>query len=290
MAVPKPDLIVVGDVRADVSVAANALARGGDVHGDVRIRPGGGGANAAVWAARRGARVRLCGRVGDDILGRLLMEALRDRGVDAALSIDARARTGAILVVRHGGERSMAADRGANATLSPDDLPARLVAGAVLVSGYLLYDPRSEPAAVAALARAEAEFVAIDVASWPLLEAHGRERFHSDARGANLLLANGREAEALTGLPPVEAARSLVERYRWVCVKLGAEGAVMATRDRMFTASAPPIEEVDTTGAGDAFDGVLLGGLSRGAGQEWALQEACSAGATAAASAETWPD
>jgi len=220
----------------------------------------------------------------------MLSEALRESGVSALLVIRADARTGAVLVVREGGERSMVADRGANARLSAEDLPDRLPAGAVLVSGYLLYDPRSESAAVAALARAEAEFVAIDVASWPLLEAYGSEHFRASAQGANFLLANAREAEVLTGRPPVEAARALAVRYRWVCVKLGAEGAVLATADRLFTAPAPGVDEVDTTGAGDAFDGVLLAELSKGADPEIALREACEAGAKAAASAETWPE
>ncbi|MBA3728956.1 MAG: hypothetical protein H0W94_07145 [Actinobacteria bacterium] len=53
-----PTLIVVGDVMLDVSVAADRLVTGGDVHGDVRVSPGGSGANAAAWAAA-GARVRL---------------------------------------------------------------------------------------------------------------------------------------------------------------------------------------------------------------------------------------
>ena len=285
----KHDLTVVGDVMADVSVASETLARGGDVHGEVRIQPGGGGANAAVWAAHAGANVVLFGCVGDDLIGRTLFLALQERGVNPSLAIRADARTGVMLVVREGGERSMVADRGANARLSAEDLPHRLGARAVLVSGYLLYDPRSESAAVAALARAEAEFVAIDVSSWPLLEAYGIERFHASARGANFLLANGREAEVLTGRPPVEAARALALRYERVFVKLGAEGAVLATNDRVFTASAHHIDEVDATGAGDAFDGVLLAELVEGADAESALRAACEAGAKAASRPETWP-
>src|SRR2546427_3408277 len=157
----------------DVSVEAGALATGGDMHGEVRIRPAGGGANAAVWAAQEGARVRLHGRVGDDLPGRLVAQALADRGVEAVLTVDPQARTGAMLVVRQGGERSMVADRGANGRLSTEDLPQRLRAEAVLVSGYLLFHPGSEAAAIAALARSEAPFVAIDASSWPLLEAYG---------------------------------------------------------------------------------------------------------------------
>jgi sugar/nucleoside kinase (ribokinase family) len=285
----RPDLIVVGDVMVDVAVAAGQLSKGGDVHGEVRIRPGGAGANAAVWAASTGAQVTFYGRVGEDLAGRLLRSALAARGVDATLSIDAGSRTGAMLVVQEGGERSMVADRGANARLSPDDLPRRLVAGAVLVSGYLFFDPGSEAAAVAALARSEASVVAVDAASWPLLEAYGRDRFLGATREATLLLANAREAETLTAMPGIDAARVLAQRYTMACVKLEAEGAVLATEGRLLAAASPAVESIDPTGAGDAFDGVLLAGLSRRTNSESALQAACEAGARAAASADTWP-
>src|SRR5438105_2104610 len=161
----------------DVTVDAGALASGGDVHGEVRLRPGGGGANAAAWAAAAGATVRLYGRVGDDLAGRLARESLEARGVDARLAVDPSARTGAMLVVRDGRDRSMVADRGANARLAPDDLPGVLEAGAVLVSGYLLFDPGSEDAAVAALRRSASRWTAVDAASWPLIESMGRHRF-----------------------------------------------------------------------------------------------------------------
>src|SRR5262249_6039281 len=98
---PGPDLVVVGDVMLDVSVASSALARGGDVHGEVRIRPGGSAANAAAWAAAAGVRVALYGAVGDDPAGRLLGEALEAASVEARLRVVPGARTGAMLVV-HG--------------------------------------------------------------------------------------------------------------------------------------------------------------------------------------------
>jgi ribokinase len=283
------DVIVVGDVMADVAVVASDLATGGDVHGEVRIRPGGAGANAAVWAAAAGARVQLYGRVGLDLTGNLLQAALRQQDVEAVLAMDPESRTGAMLVVRDGEERSMVADRGANARLSPTDLPDALVASAVFVSGYLFFHPTSEVAAVAAMARAEATTVAVDAASWPLLEAYGPERFLEATREATLLFANAREAETLTGWLGMDAVKALADRYPRACVKLGPEGAVLATEGRMIRAAAVPVAYVDPTGAGDAFDGVLLAGLSRGTDPESALQEACEAGARAAASAGTWP-
>ena len=273
----------------DVGVAAGELARGGDIHGEVRLRPGGSAANAAVWAASAGARVRLYGRVGDDLPGRLLARALEERGVEPTLVVDPSQRTGAVLSVREPGERSMVADRGANARLSPEDLPDRLQADAVLVSGYLLFHPGSEPAARVALGRAEAGHVAVDAASWPLIRDYGPGRFLEATAPATLLLANEREAEALGGAPGEDGVPTLLGSYTCVAVKMGARGALIASGDGMEQIGSPAVDEVDPTGAGDAFDGVLLATMARGSAMAEAARAACEAGARAAASPDPWP-
>lgn len=274
----------------DVAVDAGELARGGDVHGEVVVRAGGSATNAAVWAAAEGARVRLHGKVGDDLAGRLVRQAAEDRGVEPELAVDSKARTGAVLVAREAWERSMVADRGANARLSPDDLPDHLEGVCVLVSGYLLFHPGSEAAAVAALGRARAEHVAVEAASWPLLREYGPGRFLDAAGPATVLLANGREAETLAGPDPEQAATRLAERFRLVVVKLGPEGVVVATGDGVERIPVTPVQEVDPTGAGDAFDGVLLAALALGAPLREAVERACRAGALAAGSASSWPE
>jgi sugar/nucleoside kinase (ribokinase family) len=285
----RPDLIVVGDVMVDVAVAAPALVRGGDVHGDVRLRPGGSGANAAVWAAAAGARVTLFGRVGDDIAGRLLSQAVRGHGVDTRLAVDPDVRTGSVLTVLEAGERSMAADRGANARLEPDDVPSTLEAGALLVSGYLMLHESSRPAAEAALARAGAEHIAVDAASWPLITDMGVDRFLSAAAPATVLLANEEEARTLAGGTPQDAAGDLAGRFAWVVVKLGAQGALSARDGTVTQVPSPVVSESDATGAGDAFDGVLLARLALGDPPDEALGKATEAGARVAAGMDPWP-
>jgi sugar/nucleoside kinase (ribokinase family) len=283
------DLLAVGDLMIDVRVQTGALARGGDVHGRVLVQPGGSAANAAVWGAWAGARTGLYGRIGDDVGGRVLREALVERGVEPHLAVDAEAATGTMLVVHEAGERSMVADRGANARLLPEDLPEALRAGAVLVSGYLLLQEDSRPAALAALLRAEAGSVAVDPASWPLVEAFGAERFLRETEPANAILANELEARALTGREGEAAARALAERYAIAVVKLGARGALVCAGGEVLEEPADPVAEIDPTGAGDAFDGVFLASLARGAGLREALRAACHAGAVQVSSARSWP-
>lgn len=287
---PRPDVIVVGDVMLDVSVEAGELERGGDVHGQVTVRPGGGGANAAVWAAHAGAQVRFHGKVGNDAPGRILAEALGERGVDVALAEDAEVSTGSILVVHQEGKRSMVADRGANARLTPADLPERLDAGAVLISGYLLFHPGSEGAARAGLDRADAAHVAVDAASWPLIRDYGIDRFVEATSAATMLLANEDEAHTLGPGSPEEAARHLSAAYRHVVVKLDGGGALLGAAGEVTRVAGPHVRPIDPTGAGDAFAGALLAALVSGGELAGALARGAEAAATVAGRGEMWPD
>jgi len=284
------DLVCVGDVMLDIRVDANALKRGGDVHGRVLMQPGGTSANAAVWASWAGASTRVIGRIGDDLQGKTVRGALQERRVEATLVIDAQAPTGTMLVVHESGERSMVADRGANALLKRADLPPTIDAAAVLVSGYLLLQEPGHDAAIAALERSRGELVGVEAASWPLVEAFGADRFFEETTRASAVFANDREVEVLTGRTGPEAAAVLGARYRVAAVKMDGRGAALCVDGDVIVQPAEAIEEIDPTGAGDAFDGVLLACLRRGDAPQEALARACHAGALVAASAQAWPE
>jgi ribokinase len=278
-----PDLVVVGDLMLDVRVVAPALATGGDVAGSVRVRPGGGGANAAAWAASEGARVLLHGTVGNDPAGRLLGEGLRERGVRMRVRRSFDRPTGTMLVVSEAGDRSMVSDRGANARLDRHLTPTARQARGLLLSAYALFDPDSEASAHSILATTASELIAVDAASWPLLRAYGPARFLDDTSRATMLLVNEREAEAF-------GPEDLTRRYRDVVVKLGGGGARHGRAGRWRSVAAPAVGDLrDTTGAGDAFAGVLLARLVRGQDVRRALVAACAAGAEVARTGESWP-
>ncbi len=278
------DVVAVGDVMVDVRIPAKAVAEG-HVLGVVRMHAGGSAANAAAWATAAGARSGVVGRVGDDLSGRALRRELEERGIRASLAVDADLPTGCVLAF---GERIIA-ERGANARLAPDDLPSSLGTPAVLVSGYILLQAGSEAAGLAALERASGPWIAVDAASVRLLRGYGRDAFREATERATVLLLNDEEAFALTNSEPEQAARTLADRYRLVCVKRGAVGAVASFEGTFLHAEPPTAECGDGTGAGDAFAGALLAALVRGASPQTALEAACGAGAAAVASTGVWP-
>jgi sugar/nucleoside kinase (ribokinase family) len=244
------------------------------VHGRIELRAGGSAVNAALAAARLGAGAAVVGRVGADAAGRLVADSLREAGVDALLARDGEAPTGCVIVV---GGSSIVADPGASLRLSPDDLPERLDAGAVLVSGYSLLQAGPEAAARAAFERSRTEWLAVDAASSRLVAAFGVDRFFEATGRVGVLLVNEEEAEALTGLEAEAAARTLASRYRVVCVKRGSSGALAASGGEVVHASVQSIDGLDTLGAGDAFAGGFLLSLSRGAELSEALRTGCDA-------------
>jgi ribokinase len=266
------DLIAVGDVMLDGTLPAPIA--GGRVHGRIELRAGGSAANAAIAAARLGASAAVVGRVGADPAGRLVADALAAAGVEALLARDVEARTGCVVVV---GGTSIVADPGASARLAPDDLPASLEAGAVLVSGYSLLQPGPEAAARAALERARTDWLAVDAASARLVASFGVDRFLEATATASVLLANADEARTLTGLEAADAARALARRYRVVCVKLGRTGAIAASGEDVVQVEVQPVDRIDTLGAGDAFAGGFLLSLTRGVDLAAALRAGCDA-------------
>jgi sugar/nucleoside kinase (ribokinase family) len=254
--------LAVGDLMIDVVVAG----RGHDAI--ARLAPGGTAANTAAWAASLGAKATALGAVGDDAASRLLRNELVRRGVETMFVVDPTNPTGTFVVA----DGELHVDRGANATLDPSGLPPLPAADAVLVSGYL------PPAALTvALAQARGDWVLLDAGALSSLP-----------EGGTAVVANERQARALTGAEPEAALGQLAERYRLACVTLGARGAIAVLDGRLERAEPTDRALQEAPGAGDAFAAALLVTLTRGGTLAEALVEGCRCGA-AAAGMPGWP-
>ena len=253
------DLICVGDVMLDVRVDAGELARGGDVHGRVGLQPGGTSANAAVWAAASGATARVHGRVGADLVGDGSSHGARGPGCRGSARRATRAHPPGRCssCSRRGSVRWWPTGERTRGS-SPADLPAELEAGAVLVSGYLLLQDGAREAGVEAIRRSRAAWVAVEAASWPLVEAVGPRDSTTSPSGATVVLANEREAAV------ADLGRT---RRRGARARRALPGGVRSNEEppepcwcwteRSTRRCRRAVEERDPTGAGDAFDGVL---------------------------------
>jgi sugar/nucleoside kinase (ribokinase family) len=256
-------VVVVGDLMTDtVARASLPLARGSDTPATVTMHGGGSGANIAAWLAVDGAEVAFVGRRGADIAGRNRDMELMGYGVDARLVMDPERPTGTcVVMVTHKGDHTMLSDPGANAALSPDDLPQDLFTpgGHLHVSGYTLLNAGSRQAALAALSHADRAgmSISVDGASSAPLERAGAEPFLQLTNGTTLLFVNAEQGRVLTGRDdPGQAARVLNAWYPQVVMKLGADGAMMYAGGRPDPIRVPsqPVERItDGTGAGDAF-------------------------------------
>jgi len=279
--------VVVGDVMTDVVARVDdPLALGSDTAANVVTRQGGAGANVAAWLAERGLPVVLVGRVGDDPFGREAAQTLARGGVRTALAVDPVRPTGTcVVLVGSDGERTMLPDAGSNSALTPADLPAAVLAGAVHlhVSGYTLLNPGSREAGLAAVAAARAAGVpvSVDPASAAPLEAVGGKEFLRLTEDVGLAFCTMDEAEVLVGTrDPGDAAARLTATYEQVVLRLGAAGARWSSADDPAGHRVPqcpcPDGVVDSTGAGDAFAAGYLAASLRGAAVPDALAAGCA--------------
>ena len=281
-------VLVIGDVMTDLIVQPEGpIVQGSDRRATIRSRPGGSGANQAVWLGAMGAEVLFAARVG--IADQPMYENyFRGLGVIPALGADNTLPSGVLVTLLDpDGERSFLTDRGANLHLCAEDLPPTLLdgVGMVMVSGYSFFaaTPRHAVQALLAAARSRGIGVAIDPASIGFLEEVGAAEFLRWTSGADWLFANDSEAETLCGAVGFEPQmRLLGEHFRNVVIKRGRYGAALGGKNGLRLAlPAPVVPVVDSTGAGDAFAAGFVAAHLGGAEPADALARAIVAGAEA---------
>lgn len=265
-----PSVLTIGDINADVIALLDCYPRKGSegLARHVELHVGGSAANTALVLARFGVDVAFLGRTGDDFVAQYVLRKLADAGVDTSLiQHDPEEMTGLMfIVVTPDGERTILGYRGANARLAPVPFERLAPLGLrwVHVSGYTLLEdvPRKAVFTILEEASRWGITVSLDVGVCTAYQVPGH--VEEILRYVDVLLPSLEEARALTGREaPREALLAFIEKgVGTVAIKLGGEGCLVGDEKGAFEVPALPVEVVDTTGAGDAFDaGFILGRL-----------------------------
>lgn len=275
-------VVSTGSVIVDFAIRIPELPpRGGDVLGRDVTREPGGGFNLLAATARYGTECFYGGIVGDGPNGRLVTAALTTEGIGHLPPNGSGVDTGTcVTLVEPDGERTFVTATGAEAALTSallDALP--LEAGDVLaVSGYELAYPESGLVLAEWVSRLPSG-ITVSFDPGPLLESIPVGELAPVLARCDILTLNQREARLFASSPHASGAalaRSVLstaphdpDHRRAVVVREGASGCVIAggeLDERIEEVTAPVVDAVDTTGAGDAHAGVLLAALLGGAG------------------------
>lgn len=252
---------------------------------------GGDTSNAAIAAARQGARVGYLSAVGDDVYGRMLRELWTREGVDhSGVRTDAEAFT-AVYFVNHDarGHHFSFFRRGSAASrMRPQDLPAERIAAARVLHLSGISAAISDSAcdtcfAAVEIARKAGVQVSFDtnlrLKLWPIARARAVMR---ELIGlSDICLPSLEDIAAISGLEDPDALVDYCHALgaRTVVLKLGAQGALASDGSRRFRVDPFPCQPVDATGAGDTFGGALLARLVAGDALEPAARHAAAAAA-----------
>ncbi|HHX45556.1 MAG TPA: sugar kinase [Chloroflexi bacterium] len=279
------DLLIVGELSVDIIVRCAGPPRFGQVEQvveDIALCAGSSSAIAAASAARMGLRVLFASRVGPDLFGRYMIDVLQEVGVDTmGVRTDPAVKTGVTIVLSRDQDRAMLTYPGSIAAVAPDDVdPAWYGAARHLhaASPFLLTGLRRSLPDMMHRARSAGMTVSLDT-NW---DPNERWDVADLLAATDVFLPNANEACAIAGHDDLDAAiDALATRVPLVVVKCGADGAIAASGAERFQAPAYPVPVVDTTGAGDTFDGGFIAAWLRGEPLERCLQLGCACAAGA---------
>jgi len=294
------DLLVVGEVNADVIVAdpdpRPTFGQAERVVQDIRPAVGSSSVITACAAARLGLRVAMVGVVGDDLFGRFMLDAMRERGVDvSAVRVAGDAPTGASVILTDGRDRAILTARGTIGAVTADDVPESLLRQArhLHIGSWFLQDAlRPDAARLLGAAREAGLTTSLD----PNWDPSGRwdDGLTAVLSRLDLVFPNDTEVSRIAGFDDPEIAAAELARLgtpgtaagkgsgagSLVVVKCGAEGAFAATAAGVVARVGPyPVTALDTTGAGDTFDAGFLCAWLAGAAPSDALRAGAVAGA-----------
>mgnify|MGYP002624331782 CR=1 FL=1 len=242
---------------------------------------GGSTANMVSGASKLGVATGYIGKVANDELGKFFEEAMVKTGVKPLLLTTATPTGCAQAIISKDGERTFATYLGAALELRPEDLTPAMFDGwdILFVEGYLVQNiPLVDR--ILELAKGKGMTVAIDMASFNVVEQNREYLIDRIKKYIDIVFANEEEARALTGHDdPEEALDTIASMCDIAVVKVGARGSFVRQGEHMVKVEPIPAQVIDTTGAGDLWAGGFMASYAKGE----ALERCAKTGAIVAA-------
>ena len=277
-------IFVIGSINTDmVAMTKNLPAPGETVMGgEFMMTAGGKGANQAVSAARLGGEVTMVGRLGEDIFGDQSIACLKRESINCDfIGRDPIAASGVALIsVDDKGENHIVVAPGANNQLDQKKVRAALDSmpdNAIIL--LQLEIPLDTVAHIIDATRGSSRRVILDPAPAPVsvLPLNFLNELY-------LITPNETEARKLTGIEvrddksaEVAAKKLLATGVKNVAITMGAKGVVLAQENTIKFIPSPQVKAIDTTAAGDCFNGALSVGIASGLSLEEGIKRACLA-------------
>jgi ribokinase len=282
-------ILVIGSYNVGLTVFGPAIPKEGQtiLGNNFDMGPGGKGSNQAICIARLGGKITFLARIGDDIFGKDAMALFNREGIDTSyINVDSTAHTGAgIIFVDKDCHNAIGVAPGANYKLTPEHIDK---AGTLFDKSRFLLMQLETPLETVYHAIEKAKQSGCTVVLNP---APAQKLDAKSMSLVDIITPNESEAEILTGVPVKDfasasrAAKALIaEGAKAVIVTMGGQGCLYVTAGGEKRFGAYKVKAVDTTGAGDAFNGGLVYALADGRGMDEAIDFASKVAAVSVTS------
>lgn len=281
----KFDLAVIGELNVDLLLYGDDVVpnfgQAEKLVDDAVLTVGSSSAIFAHQAARLGLRVVYVGKVGPDVFGEFMVDRLARAGVETStVIVDPGVKTGITVHLIRGTDRAMLTHAGSIADLRPEEVDEAILRDTrhVHLGSYFLQQG-IQPGLPDIFSHAQEAGATTSLDPGWDPEEGWDSGLREVLAHTDVFLPNEQELLALASKTVLEDALESYENIPTVAVKRGDAGVVGRANGSVVTCSAPRVDAVDTTGAGDSFDAGFLFGLLNGYDLERALEIGCLCGA-----------